>query len=52
MKIGVPCEVHIGEKRVATTPEVIKFLRKLGYAVLVESGAGTKANFSDNDYQE
>ena len=52
MKIGVPCEVHIGEKRVATTPEVIKFLRKLGYAVLVESGAGSKANFSDNAYQE
>ncbi len=52
MKIGVPCEVHTGEKRVATTPEVIKFLQKLGYAVLVESGAGTKANFSDNAYQE
>ena len=52
MKIGVPCEVHIGEKRVATTPEVIKFLQKLGYAVLVESDAGSKANFSDNAYQE
>jgi len=52
MKIGVPCEVHTGEKRVATTPEVIKFLQKLGYSVAVESGAGTKANFSDSAYQE
>ena len=52
MKIGVPNEVHTGEKRVATTPEVIKFLQKLGYTVSVESGAGSKANFSDNAYQE
>ena len=52
MKIGVPCEVHTGEKRVATTPEVIKYLRKLGYTIAVESEAGSKANFSDNAYQE
>ena len=52
MKIGVPIEVHTGEKRVATTPEVIKFLQKLGYTVAVESGAGVKANFSDSAYQE
>ena len=45
MKIGVPSEVHTGEKRVATTPEVIKFIQKLGYNVAVESGAGKKANF-------
>ena len=52
MKIGVPCEVHTGEKRVATTPEVIKYLRKLGYTIAVESEAGSQANFSDNAYQE
>ena len=52
MKIGVPNEVHTGEKRVATTPEVIKFLQKLGYTVAVESGAGAKANFSDSAYQK
>jgi NAD(P) transhydrogenase subunit alpha len=52
MKIGVPNEVHTGEKRVATTPEVIKFLQKLGYTVAVESGAGAKANFSDEAYRQ
>ena len=52
MKIGVPNEIHAGEKRVATTPEVIKFLQKLGYSVAVESGAGAKANFSDEAYRQ
>ena len=44
MKIGVPVEIHTGEKRVATTPDVIKFLQKLGYTVAVESGAGAQAD--------
>ena len=52
MKIGVPKETYEGEKRVATTPEVIKWLQKLGYSVSVESGAGTEANFSDDAYTE
>jgi proton-translocating NAD(P)+ transhydrogenase subunit alpha len=52
MKIGVPKEIYVGEKRVATTPEVIKWLHKLGYSVAVESGAGTEANFSDEAYAE
>lgn len=52
MKIGVPKETYEGEKRVATTPEVIKWLQKLGYSVLVESGAGSKANFTDEAYTE
>ncbi len=52
MKIGVPKETYAGEKRVATTPEVIKWLQKLGYEVAVESGAGMEANFSDNAYRE
>ena len=52
MKIGVPKETYAGEKRVATTPEVIKWLQKLGYSVAVESGAGSEANFSDDAYRE
>ena len=52
MKIGVPKEVHPGEKRVATTPDVIKQLEKLGFSVAVESGAGTAANFTDDAYRE
>ena len=52
MKIGVPKEIHLGEKRVATTPEVIGHLKKLGFEILVEAGAGAGAHFSDAAYSE
>lgn len=52
LKIGVPREVFAGEKRVATVPEVVEKLIKLGFAVAVESGAGDAANFSDDTYRE
>ena len=52
MKIGVPKEIHEGEKRVATTPEVIGHLRKLGFEVILEAGAGNGAHFSDALYTE
>src|SRR5690554_1478622 len=51
MKIGVPKEIHSGEKRVATTPEVVGHLRKLGFDVLVETGAGAAASFADEAYR-
>ncbi len=51
MKIGVLKEIHVGEKRVATTPEVTEKLIKLGFEVIVESGAGAGANFSDKAYE-
>ncbi|MBK1684338.1 Re/Si-specific NAD(P)(+) transhydrogenase subunit alpha [Rhodoferax fermentans] len=49
--IGVPCEIFPGEKRVATVPEVVAKLIKLGFTVAVQSGAGAAANISDADYQ-
>ncbi|HRP23026.1 MAG TPA: Re/Si-specific NAD(P)(+) transhydrogenase subunit alpha [Thauera sp.] len=49
--IGVPKESFAAEKRVATVPEVVAKLVKLGFAVAVESGAGEAANFSDEDYR-
>jgi NAD(P) transhydrogenase subunit alpha len=52
MKIGVPKEIHPGENRVATTPEVAERLQKLGFSVAMESGAGEKANFLDDTYRE
>jgi NAD(P) transhydrogenase subunit alpha len=51
MRIGVPKEVHDGENRVATTPEVATQLQSLGFAVSVESGAGSAADFSDDAYR-
>jgi NAD(P) transhydrogenase subunit alpha len=52
MRIGVPREIHAGEKRVATVPEVAEKLIKLGFSVTVETGAGDGANFSDDAYRE
>ena len=49
--IGVPKETAPGEKRVATVPEVVEKLVKLGFAVAVESGAGDAANCSDDAYR-
>src|SRR5450759_3384003 len=49
--IGVPRETAAGEKRVATVPEVVEKLIKLGFKVAVQSGAGDAANFSDETYR-
>ncbi|HJU71989.1 MAG TPA: Re/Si-specific NAD(P)(+) transhydrogenase subunit alpha [Paucimonas sp.] len=51
LMIGVPREVFPGEKRVATVPEVVEKLIKLGFPVAVESGAGDLANFDDDSYR-
>jgi NAD(P) transhydrogenase subunit alpha len=51
-RIGVPREIFPGEKRVATVPEAVVKLVKLGFVVVVESGAGELANCSDADYVE
>jgi H+-translocating NAD(P) transhydrogenase subunit alpha len=51
MTIGVPRETFAGEKRVATVPEVVEKLVKLGFDVCVETGAGAAANFGDDAYQ-
>ncbi len=49
--IGVPRETAAGEKRVATVPEVVAKLVKLGFRVAVQSGAGDAANFDDASYR-
>ena len=49
-RIGVPREIFPGEKRVATVPDVVTKLVKLGFAVVVERGAGELADLSDQAY--
>ncbi|QDX81259.1 NAD(P)(+) transhydrogenase (Re/Si-specific) subunit alpha [Denitratisoma sp. DHT3] len=49
--IGIPKEIFPGERRVATVPEVVEKLIKLGFSVLVESGAGAAANCDDDAYR-
>jgi NAD(P) transhydrogenase subunit alpha len=51
LQIGVPREVFPGEKRVATVPDVVQKLVKLGFRVAVETGAGDAANFADDAYR-
>ncbi len=51
LTIGVPRETFAGEKRVATVPEVVEKLIKLGFAVKVETGAGAAANCDDDTYR-
>ena len=50
-RIGVPLETFPGEKRVATVPDVVEKLTKLGFQVAIQAGAGAAANFSDEAYR-
>src|SRR6478609_8310852 len=52
MIIGIPRESHGGETRVAATPQTVGALLKLGYSVVVESGAGAESSFADGAYVE
>ncbi|MCC8381307.1 Re/Si-specific NAD(P)(+) transhydrogenase subunit alpha [Xenorhabdus sp. PB30.3] len=52
MHIGVPKERYPNEARVAATPSTVEQLLKLGFNVVVESGAGHLASFDDNAYQK
>ncbi|MGK2902880.1 MAG: Re/Si-specific NAD(P)(+) transhydrogenase subunit alpha [Mycobacterium sp.] len=52
MIIGIPRETYAGETRVAATPQTVGQIIKLGYSVVVESGAGYASSFSDAAYVE
>ena len=52
MIIGIPRESLPGETRVAATPQTVGQLIKLGYEVVVESGAGGASSFPDEAFTE
>lgn len=52
MIIGIPRESQAGETRVAATPHTVGQILKLGYSVVVESGAGAASSFSDAAYEQ
>lgn len=52
LTIGIPKELDSTEKRVCLTPEAVALLVNNGHIVSIESGAGTKANFLDREYNE
>lgn len=53
MQLGIPHENRDGqifENRVSATPDVVKKIIKLGFSVVVEKNAGSRAGFFDEDY--
>lgn len=50
MRVAVPREIRPGERRVAATPDTVAKLVKLGFDVVLESGAGEPASFNDAAY--
>lgn len=50
MRVAVPKEIRGGEKRVALVPDVINKLTRLGYEVVIESGAGIHSQATDDLY--
>jgi len=52
LTIGVIKETFPNENRVSQTPDNVSLLRKAGFQVVVQSGAGESASFSDAAYIE
>ncbi|RNL50582.1 alanine dehydrogenase [Pedobacter jejuensis] len=50
--IGIPKEISFQENRIALTPLSVALLVNNGHQVVLESGAGIAANFSDSEYAE
>lgn len=52
LQIGIPRESTFQENRIALTPEAVKVLTANGHRVVMESGSGDGANYSDKDFSE
>ncbi len=52
LTIGIPKETEFQERRICLAPDAVAVLSSHGHNVVVETGAGGHASFSDNDYSE
>ena len=52
MRIAIPKETHPGENRIPITPDHAKKLCKLGADLVIESGMGAGAGFTDAEYTD
>lgn len=50
--IGIPKEVSLKENRISLTPEAVSLVVKNGHKIYVETGAGEKSNYKDQEYSE
>ena len=51
MRIGIPKETHLEEKRVALAPDGVDALVKVGHSVFIQSEAGLESHFTDEEYR-
>ena len=52
MRVGVPKETAVGERRVALVPEIVAKLAASGIDVVIEAGAGEGASFTDDAFRD
>lgn len=52
LKIGVPKEMALQERRVPLKPASVGVLVQSGHEITIESGAGESANFKDKEYSD
>ncbi|MEN8248052.1 MAG: alanine dehydrogenase [Bacteroidota bacterium] len=50
--IGIPREVSLKENRITLTPEAVSLMVRNEHMVLVETGAGVKSGFVDQEYSD
>lgn len=50
--LGMPDETGKGENRICLTPESVQVLTSMGHSIIVQRGAGEKANYSDCEYAD
>lgn len=50
--IGIPKETSFQERRICLTPDAVNSLVSNGHRVLLESGAGESASYSDKEYSD
>ena len=51
IKIGIPSDFSKVEYRVPLTPQAVDLLVSYGHEIIIETGAGQAANYSDYDYR-
>lgn len=52
LRIGVPNEIALQERRIPLNPASVRLLTDYGHKVLIETNAGVRSNYKDNDYSE
>ncbi|AZJ35747.1 alanine dehydrogenase [Tenacibaculum singaporense] len=50
--IGLPKETHFEEKRISLSPDAVAALVAHGHRIVIETGAGEGANYSDQEYSD